>query len=377
MLNKLDDFPIHQTSEPIAHLATTDRNAYDRTWCNGYDPSGAYMFAAGIAIYPHRRIMDCAFSVVRRGGEQYCFYASRRAPRERTDTTVGPFSLEMVEPMRKMRLTIVKNETGIECDLTFTARTAAIEEARHTLWHGDRKVIDTTRFDQFGRWEGTITYPEGTIVVDQEVCRGTKDRSWGVRNAGEPETGGAPVPVQDLFFLWAPLIWEDHVSHAIFFDDQTGRPLVREGIVAPFYPSLDAVPGVEDGRDERMATARHRLEYEPGTRRVARGEIDLHRHSGEVRTITLEPLLRFQMKGLGYMHPEWGLGMWKGELAIGSEHFRAEDLDPLLPQHLHVQQVVRATDGVRTGTGVLEHVCIGRYEPYGFTGLLDGARGGE
>ena len=36
MLNKLDDFPIHQTPEPIAHAATSDRNVYDRTWFNGY-----------------------------------------------------------------------------------------------------------------------------------------------------------------------------------------------------------------------------------------------------------------------------------------------------------------------------------------------------
>lgn len=375
MLNKLDDFPIHQTPEPIAHAATTDRNAYDRTWMNGYNPDGSYFFGAGIAIYPHRRIMDCAFSVVKQGGEQYCFYASRRAPLERTETSVGPFSLEMVEPMRKMRLVITKNETGIECDLTFTARTAAIEEARHTLWHGNKKVIDTTRFDQFGRWQGTITYPEGTIEVDEEVCMGTKDRSWGVRNQGEPETGGAPVPPQDLFFLWAPLIWEDHVSHAIFFDDNQGRPLVREGIVAPTYKSVDDIPGVEDGRDHRMATARHRIKYVPGTRRVETAEIDLIDHDDTVRTIKFEPLLRFQMKGIGYMHPEWGQGMWKGELAIGSEHFNANDLDPLLPQHLHVQQIVRVTDGTRTGTGVLEHVCIGRYAPSGFTEMFDGAKG--
>ena len=31
MLNKLDDFPIHQAPEPIAHPVTSDRNVYDRT----------------------------------------------------------------------------------------------------------------------------------------------------------------------------------------------------------------------------------------------------------------------------------------------------------------------------------------------------------
>ena len=37
MLTKADDFPIHQTPEPIAY-AGTDRNFYDRYFFNGYQP---------------------------------------------------------------------------------------------------------------------------------------------------------------------------------------------------------------------------------------------------------------------------------------------------------------------------------------------------
>jgi len=32
MLTKFDDYPIHQTSEPLAVVATSDRHAYDRYW---------------------------------------------------------------------------------------------------------------------------------------------------------------------------------------------------------------------------------------------------------------------------------------------------------------------------------------------------------
>jgi len=48
-------------------------------------------------------------------------------------------------------------------------------------------------------------------------------------------------------------------------------------------------------------------------------------------------------------------------------------LDPLAPEHLHVQ-VVRAGAGERTGVGVLEQICLGPYEPSGFAGLFDGAK---
>jgi hypothetical protein len=55
--------------------------------------------------------------------------------------------------------------------------------------------------------------------------------------------------------------------------------------------------------------------------------------------------------------------MWKGKLEIGGESFDPQELDPLAPEHLHVQQLVRANDGERTGVGVLEQICLGPYEP--------------
>lgn len=177
-----------------------------------------------------------------------------------------------------------------------------------------------------------------------------------------------------IAFMWAPLFWEDHVTHAIFFDGQKGEPLVREGIVAPLYASESSIPGLEGSRDERMATARHRIAYHRGSRLASKVEIDLVDHGDATRTLTLEPILKFQMKGLGYGHPEWGQGMWKGELAIGGESFDTRQLDLLARENLHTQQVVRATDGSRQGVGVFEQIVVGPYAPAGFTQFFDGAK---
>ncbi len=374
MLNKLDDYPIHQTPEPLAHPVTSDRNVYDRTWFNGYAPDGSYYFGIGMAVYPHRGVLDCAFSVVQPGMRQHCFYGSRRAPIERTEMQVGPFRIEIIEPLLRTRVTLDDNTSGISCDLLFSARSGAIQEARQTLWNGTRRAMDATRFDQFGRWSGWVKHPEGTIQVNDGVCHGTKDRSWGVRGVGEPERGGAP-PTQtpSAFFLWAPLFWEDHISHAIFFDGPRGEVLAREGIMAPLYGDESSVPAVADTTDERMATARHRVKYHPGTRLAASAEIDLVPLDGDIRTISLEPILKFQMKGLGYGHPEWGQGTWKGESVVGGESFDPRQLDMLARENIHVQQVVKASDGTRSGIGVLEQICIGPYAPSGFKQFLDGA----
>jgi hypothetical protein len=324
-----------------------------------------------MAVYPQRGILDCAFSTVEEGGHQHAFYGSRRAPHERTDMSVGPMRIEITEPLRSTRVILDDNETGLTCDLTFSARTAPIQEARQTLWAGTRRAMDATRFDIFGVWNGTVSHPDGEFKVTD--WHATKDRSWGVRGVGEPDTGGAPARGRQAFFLWAPLFWDDHISHSIFFDGPNGEPLVREGLTAPLFANEADIPPDLVGTDTRMLTARHRPTYHSGTRLPSGCEIDLVPLQGDIRTITLTPGLRFHMKGLGYGHPKWKQGAWIGEMEIGGESFDATELNLVSPENIHVQQVVRASDGSRTGIGVLETVAIGPHGPSGLTGLFDGA----
>jgi hypothetical protein len=66
--------------------------------------------------------------------------------------------------------------------------------------------------------------------------------------------------------------------------------------------------------------------------------------------------------------------MWKGELATGAESFDPQKLNLLAPENIHVQQVVRASDGKRIGIGVLEQASFGPYAPAGFSEFFDGAK---
>ena len=372
MLSRFDEYPIHQTPEPLACNVTGDRNVYDRFWFNGFASDASYFFGLTMGFYPNRGFLDCAFSVLIPGMRQHCVHISQ-AMREHGDMTAGPLQISVVEPMREIRVVLDDNASGLSCDLTFTTRTSAVQEQRQTLWSGTRRTMDATRYDQFGYWTGIIRSPDGELRIDVDECLGIKDRSWGVRRFGEPEPAG-PVKGHRPLFLWVPIFWNDHVSHAIFFDGSDGQPFVREGLEAPLYPSLHAVPGIEDGQVRRMATARHRVRYQSGTRWADSAEIDLVGHDEVVRTMRLDPLLRFQQKGIGYGHPKWGHGIWRGDLSIESESFDPLTLDPLALENIHVQHVVRASDGTREGIGILEQFILGPYAPYGFSDLLAGAK---
>jgi hypothetical protein len=373
MLSKFDDYPIHQTPEPIAQPATSDRNAYDRYWYNGYTADGEFYFGIGAAIYPNLGIMDCGFSIVR-GGEQHAFHASRRAPREPSDLRIGPFRLEILEPMRSSRLVIDSNETGISADLLWIPRTANVEEGRQTRKTG-RMIMDATRFNQWGFWKGEIRYAGQTLRIDPARVYGTKDRSWGVRPVGDPDPGGAPSLARpQIFFLWAPLHWRDRCTHMGIFENEHGEPWHWDGMIVPAYDDPAKIPGVEDPGTQPLSAVQHRLVYEPGTRRARQAELTLVERGGRRHEIQLDPLLCFRMKGIGYSHPVWGHGKWKGELAVAGESWKTADLNEMAPDNLHIQQVMRARCDGEEGVGVMEQICIGPHPRYGFKDVLDPAR---
>jgi hypothetical protein len=373
MLSRFDDYPIHQTPEPIAHAASSDRCVYDRYWFNGYAEDGEFYFGIGLGYYPNLGIMDCGFSIVR-DGEQHAFHASRRAPAEPTETVVGPFRIEIQEPMRRLRVVLDRNQTGIECDLTFLARTACVEEGRQTLRNARHVVMDATRFAQFGRWQGRVAYAGRELAIDPARVCATKDRSWGIRPVGDPAPGGAPLAtLPQIFFLWAPIQWQDHCTHYGVFQDAKGFTWHQDCMIVPAYPSPDAIPGTTDPAIDHWGTCEYRIEYVKGTRRARSAEIAMISKTGERRDISLEPLICFRMKGIGYAHPEWGHGRWKGELAIGGESWKCADVDDTELQNLHIQQVVRARCGDRQGVGVFEQICLGPHQPSGFKEFLDGA----
>ena len=83
------------------------------------------------------------------------------------------------------------------------------------------------------------------------------------------------------------------------------------------------------------------------------------------------------MCGIGYGHPEWGHGVWKGEEAVGGSRWTLPVDDPTAPHHVHVQTLSRARStgprGTHEGLGILEAYVIGEHTPTGLTGIFDPA----
>jgi hypothetical protein len=378
MITNFDDYCIHQTYLPVAEPSQSDRNFYDRYWFNGIEPKqGDWMFEVGLGLYPNRRVMDGHFSVAI-GDKQYAFHASRRAPKERGETQVGPLSVEILEPMRRIRIHLAPNEHLIECDLLFTASSVPHREPANVMHDDGHLIMQNTRFTQMGYWQGFFSVDGVRYEVDQAVA--TRDKSWGVRPVGEP-VGGAPGLLNKepgVYWLWSPINWGSFSTHMGTFEDRDGVPTQLSADWIPLYQQLEDIPA-QDPAIVAMSEVKHEVQWLKGTRRAAKATMQLTAADGRVFDITLEPLQRFYTLGIGYNHSEWGHAMWRAELETAREEWDLNTIDELEYAFIHNHQAVKAqmvcSDGSRhEGLGTLETLVVGRHARSGFEDFFDGAK---
>jgi hypothetical protein len=357
MLTKGDDFPIHQTPEPIAY-AGSDRNFYDRYFFNAYAPDGSAFVAVAYGVYPALSVADAHVAVVRDGKES-CLHASRILGFERMDLSVGPIAIEVIEPLQKLKVTVAKTD-GIAGELTFEGRAFPIEEPRFVKRNGPRLFMDYTRLTQNVRVSGWLEVDGQRIEVAGWV--GTRDRSWGIRPVGAPDpqpTPGAGLP--GFFWQWAPLNFEDRSVYFHVNADPDGKPWNTRAVILP--------DGAGPDGGYHCDTPSMEIELIPGTRHAKSGVLTIPLAQGAA-TVKIEPGATFLMRGIGY-GGDWRHGALKGELAVAREDLDSQGFDPKDMGNLHIQAISKATlsqpgEADQVGIGVFEQLIIGPYRPLGF-----------
>ncbi len=371
MISRGDDYPLHQTSRPFRDPGT-DRNAYDRFFFNGYpvagDGVGSTFFAVAFGLYPGRNVMDAAFSVIV-DGVQRNVRGSRLLGDDRLDLSVGPITVEIVEPLHQLRVVVAAPEAnggGVAADLLFTARGPAFEEPHYRWAPGHLTVMDITRMTQNGTWSGHITAGGRTITLTDETWQGGRDRSWGTRAVGERVAGAPDGPGPQFYWLWAPMNFRDE---CVLFDvNETG-----DG--TRWHHSAMLSAGV--GHRVRHGTADYGLQWRPGTRNANEATLEFRIPGENKRTYSLTRTLTFFMNGIGYGHPKWGHGMWVGPHERTSDEIDLATVNEADFANFHVQLLsrIRRNDGAE-GWGILEMLIVGAHEPSGLSELADLHPGG-
>lgn len=368
ILSPLDDHFVHQIAEPVRHVGTSDRNFYDRHYFNVHACSEAFFLVLGLGQYPNLGTQD-AFVSLRLGGEQITLRSSRVLG-DRADMSCGPLRVEVIEGLKRLRLTIGPNEAGIEADLVFHGRHLPQLEPRQLQRSQGRVVHDVMRYCQTADYEGWLQLPGGRCWRAGEApLKGYRDRSWGIRAIGRPEPPGPETaPGQELSGLFRTTDFR-RLHMACQFDDFSVNVKLHED--ASGQRSLEeAVRLWHDGRaPERLGRPQlELLRFSAGRRFCEEARVVFSRPGEADRVLQIRQILPLYLEaGTGYGNRpllDWIHGQYRGPQVTDLRRFQVDADDPVLAGPIDCLAAMEM-DGCR-GHGLFEYTLFGRVE--GFPG---------
>ena len=362
-LDWLDEYPIHQIPTSFAYVGTSDRNFYDRCVYQLVDHDGETEMFSGLGVYPNLGVID-AYASVRRGDRQWSLQTSGVRPADKMLQAVGPYSIEVIEPFRSVRLRCDGAEHGLGVDLTFESDYEPMREPQHTKYSGptSKVSLEGCRFAQIGTWRGELHVPDGTTIsVTPERYTATRDRSWGIRPVGEDEPLGRPSSKElAMWWCWTPVKFEDFGVHFMVEEDPDGFRTLNYAVRV--WPSAT-------GRKlEQLGWPEIDIRYQSGTRRAEGATLRCRTVDRKLLEIDITCLTDIPLHiGCGYGRGDgWHHGLWMGESwsVLREYDYSDPDVQSRLPLG-GTDHLVRATCDGQTGYGIFEHGSFGRHVPSG------------
>ncbi|MBT2492211.1 hypothetical protein J7E96_27600 [Streptomyces sp. ISL-96] len=360
----LDEYPIHQAPLSMKHVATGDRNAYDRCIFHLVDHSGRALLIAGLGVYPNTGVID-AYATVRIGDRLHAVRASDALTDDRMNLSVGPLRITVDEPLRRFTLHCDADPAdpdSLSYDVTWTADFPAVWEPHHVQRRGDRLMLEGRRFVQAGGCTGVIRAGGEEIRPAAGEWTGTRDRSWGVRPIPGEDGGRAAEEhrPEGFHWLWIPARFDDRFLMVIAQEDADGHRGLNEALLVR-----------EGERDVQLGWPQADITYRTGTRHPERAVIHLAGPDRKPLELGVE-ILNSSPLAVGAGYPpatDWQHGSWQGR---GWTDRRTYDLsDPAahpMAAYGVTDHAARFTLDGRTGHGIFEHGTFGRHDPSGFTG---------
>ena len=363
MLTKYDEFLCHQIVSTFDHVETSAREWTERIWYSVHDTSGKLHLLAGFGKYLNRNIMDAFGSVAVEGKTQYTVRASRELRPHTDEVKVGPFSWEVIDPLKKVRCALGENDYGLSYDLEFEATMPATEEPAQWSRVRGREAENIRRFCQVGKPSGWIKVEGQTYHIDKETYVAERDRSWGIRRTGVAlETGVQPDEAPEGFlYNWILVQFPKWGVSYHLRETWDGNPIAFGGEV--FYPY--------DSQKEalKLASVKHHFELRGDIRQITSGRIVLEAVDGSKIELSVRPIGICYLKPGGYgEYQGFSHGLWMGPSFI--DGVKLDITDPKV-----VNEVALIGDlncefrcGDEVGYGVTELLILGKYPRYGFEG---------
>ena len=357
MLTPQDDLIGHQSATTFDHVGTSDPTWMERLWYTGHPLAGGeIIFDIGLGYHPNRNVMDVFAGVAtgpRAGGVQHNFRASRHARPNPLETAVGPLRIEVLEGLRRHRLRLEPNASGVSFDLEFVASMNPHEEHPHFRRRQGRVTEDMARVQQLGRYRGFIEAGGTRHEVTPETWWGQRDHSWGLRAEMRTDETHPPVTFYPPFlFLWTTVQFAGRGLHLFLKERAPGDTIYLTG------EEVSAV-GTRPGRGRKLAALTHDITWaeDPHGQTVRSAKLEAIFSDGTRKPLTLRTLPgRFWLKGGLYGGLDgWFQGDDKGKLHVAHEQWKLGDPAVRKLVRTLADHVIEVTDGTEVGHGIMEY----------------------
>lgn len=401
MLTPYDEFLVHQAPYPFSYIPVSDYSWDDGNYFAAMSPERRTQLCCGVRVNPNTDMIG-GYALLNVEGHQTTLRFSR-CWRRNFEMEVGPLRIRIVEPLRKIHITLGDNPSRLQFEMLWEGTSPPILEKHHIAENRGRRTTDQTRYTQAGKVGGWMDFQGVRTDLDPEKWFGSRDHSWGVY-ASRPPLGPQSK--------WLPPAQSAGPRRALRF-----WAVVRTGEISGHYEINETPDGLQVPMNDvlgvpfsgklfrgwneeyELAGGRHELEYHPGSRLLKRGCTFLTDVRGgqwkQEFEVTAPPWYPVTM---GYTQGSWKDGgtfhTYHGSEALAMEwdefDFSRQPLqqpsylpagtspedtfncsfdarEPVYGQEYIMRVKTFAPDGqVYVGGGQVEHMISPPYLPYGF-----------
>ena len=217
----LDERFAHQIPEPFPNVVH-----YHQDWRESLffimhqrgEPGDVLILT--LAHFAARQEMD-SLQLGRVGDSSIMARHLRKVDGDQDDFRVGPITIDIAEPLKKIRLVAApSDQTPVSFDITFAARTAPYQLRRGTMKAKHEIIWDQSHMFQSGTYNGSYTHKGKTFRIDN--WWGQRDHSWGVRSH-------ARCPL----WMWMPIQLEEGMLSVWHWEYANGARVYTDGCFAP------------------------------------------------------------------------------------------------------------------------------------------------
>lgn len=241
-----DEAFTHQLPTTFDQVHHPDPTWSDRCYFFAASPDGTMLLASGYGNNPNTATGLGYVKVSLADGRHWDLLAGRPVSvGDRNDLSAGPMRWTCVEPLKKWRLDIEPNDSGIEWELYYEPTAPMWELLPMKVTGKDGRLLaDMYHMKEPGRWTGWVQVDGERISVDG--FHGGRDRTFGVR-----------VSDQIDFWLWLDAGFDDYAIEAWIIESFDGTVLYVDGGIT-----------YNDGtQSKRFVTIEHDVEFDGDRKR--------------------------------------------------------------------------------------------------------------